>query len=410
VDTLTVADNIFLGAELRTRFGLVDAARQVAATQQILDQLNIAIDPHAIVEDLSPAQKQTLQIVKALHRDARVLIMDEPTSSLGEQETAALMTLTRSLVAGGIGVIYISHYLEEVFEIGDRITVLKDGRAIATRPRAECTTEDVIHDMVGRDAGQFFRKTRGALGDVVLRVEGYSRGARVKNVSFEVRSGEVFGIGGMVGAGRTELLNLLFGVDKRDAGRLMLQGVDVTPTSPAAAIRAGICLITENRKETGLFLPRPVRENVAIVENQLAGGVINLKTEASEVDRLVGELQIRLATIEQPVESLSGGNQQKSLLARWLAGNFAVFMFDEPTKGVDIGAKEEIYRLITALAARGAGILMVSSDMPELLSLSDRIGVMRNGEMVATIDAAGVTEESLVRQFLGLDGSEVGRG
>jgi len=402
VDTLSVADNIFLGAELFNRYGLVDTARQEQIASEIMERLRIRIDPQILVEDLSPAQKQTLQLIKALHRDAKILIMDEPTSSLGREETLALLELVHALAARGIGIIYISHYLQEVSEIGTRISVLKDGRKIRTYDRSDFTIPQLIRDMVGREADLFYKKEPVPLGEPLLRVEEYARGEKVKNVSFSVRRGEIFGIGGMVGSGRTELANLLFGVDKRDRGEVYLAGRKITPRSPREAVGAGICMITEDRQKTGLFGVRPVSENISIIENESKGLFLNLRREAERVWKEVKQLNIQLSTIEQDADSLSGGNQQKVILSRWLMKGAEIFIFDEPTKGVDIGSKEEIYRLMTELCRQNKGIIMISSDMPELLSMSDRIGIMRNGEMVNIVPAEDASEEKLIQEYLGI--------
>jgi len=411
VDSLTVADNIFLGVELRDRFGVVDTQQQEKIARQIMSQLNIHIDPKLLVEELSPAQKQILQLIKALHREARLLIMDEPTSSLGIEETKALLELVRNLAAKGIGIIYISHYLQEVTQIGDRITVLKDGKTVSTYHKSQFTIEQLIRDMVGRDAALFYHKEKVPIGNVGLKVENYSRKGLVRNVSFEVRRGEIFGLGGMVGSGRTELVNLIFGVDKRESGELYLDGKRITPNSPRQAIRNKVCLITEDRKGSGIFPIRSVKENMAIVHNEQKGnGFIRLSRERQFVSQMIDALKIQLASIEQDISSLSGGNQQKSILGRWLLTQADVFIFDEPTKGVDIGSKEEIYRIMTDLCRQQKCIIMVSSDMPELISMSDRIGVMRDGELVAVINARETSEEELLRVYLGYQNSKEAGG
>ena len=402
VNTLSVADNIFLGGELKNKYGFVDSRQQEEAAGTLMDRLNIKIEPHRLVESLSPAQKQTLQIVKALHREARIIIMDEPTASLGQEETVALMALARALAAKGMGIIYISHYLNEVFEVGDRITVLKDGKKISTYPKEACTIDRIVRDMVGREAALFYHKEKAAIGEVALKVENYRRGSIVKNVSFEVRRGEIFGIGGMVGSGRTELANLIFGVDRKEGGQLFLNGARLNIETPRQAIEQGFCMIREDRQEEGLFLIRPVKENIGIVDNEQNGLVLKLKREVKAVSHMADRLRIHLASLDQDVSNLSGGNQQKSVLARWLLTEASVYIFDEPTRGVDIGAKEEIYKLMTELARQGKSIIMISSDMPELLSMSDRIGIMRNGEMVKIIPAEAATEEKLLKEFLGL--------
>jgi ribose transport system ATP-binding protein len=403
IDTLSASDNIYLGDEIRTRSGFVDRKAQQRNAGALLEKLHIQIDVTRLVHDLSPAQKQMLQLAKALHREAKVIIMDEPTSSLGHEEAQALMALVRQAVAGGsVGVIYISHFLEEVFAIGDRLTVLKDGRKIAVHQKGDFAPGTIIMEMVGREASLFYQKEAAQIGPPALEVQGFTRGTAVRNVSFVVHQGEIFGIGGLVGSGRTELANLLFGVDKREAGRLLLNGRDVTSRSPKAAIAHGISMIVENRQEDGLFLLRPVRENIAIVQTERAGTFIGAKREKTSVRRMMERFAIA-ATATQEVRELSGGNQQKTIMSRWLLSEASVYIFDEPTKGVDIGAKQQIYKFMTELAQKGKVIIMISSDMPELLSMSDRIGIMRDGAMVKTVRAKDVSETDLLKEFLGID-------
>jgi ribose transport system ATP-binding protein len=257
--------------------------------------------------------------------------------------------------------------------------------------------------MVGRPAELFYRREIIPTGTVALHVDDFTRKPLVNHVSFDVKHGEIFGIGGMVGSGRTELVNLLFGVDKRESGSLLLNGKKISARSPKEAIQRGLCLITEDRKESGLLLARPVKENISIVMNEQKGGLISLEEEVGKVHKMVERLKIHLSSIDQDAESLSGGNQQKSVLGRWLLNDADVYLFDEPTKGVDIGAKEEIYRIMTDLARQGKAIIMISSDMPELISMSDRIGIMRNGEMVAILSSDEATEERLVKEYLGFN-------
>lgn len=401
VDSLTVADNIFLGSEIRNHTLVVDRKRQEKKTAAILNKLKIKIDPAILVSDLSPADKQILQIVKAIFRDAEILVMDEPTSSLGFEETNALMDLIRSLASQGKGIIYISHYLQEVTEIGDRITVLKDGKVVNTYEKSKVSTDQLIRDMVGRKADLFFFKEKTTILDESLFVNNFSRGDLVKDVSFSVREGEIFGIGGMVGSGRSELVALLYGAEKKDYGELVFRNEVITPTSPAKAIRNRICLITEDRKESGLFLDRSVIENIKVIDNEMHEFLINLSREKMSVSDIVDSLDIHLSNLQQDIESLSGGNQQKCILGRWLTTNMDIFIFDEPTKGVDVGSKQEIYKIITELARQGKVIIIISSDMPELISLSDRIGVMRDGRMVKILNKDVVTEHKLIQEYLG---------
>jgi ribose transport system ATP-binding protein len=404
IDSLTVADNIFLGAERPGGMPFtVDARGQARAAREYLDLIHIDIGENAVVEDLSAAQKQNLQIAKALHREARVLIMDEPTSSLGYEEKRSLMRLVRELKGRGIGIIYISHYLEEVFEIGDTILVLKDGEQVGIHARDQVDMEFVIRSMVGRDASAFFRRERVELGPVRVQVRGMRWAGVVEDVSFDVRAGEVFGIGGLVGSGRSELVSLIFGAAARDAGQVRLDGVVVAPRRPSEAIRRRICLITEDRKRYAMFGPRSVLENVTVVDNEMRGGpLLDRARERRLTARMIDRLRMAVSGPEQEIASLSGGNQQKAVIARWMLEDADLYIFDEPTKGVDVGAKEEIYQLMVELARAGKSIIMISSDMPELLSMSDRIGIMRGGRMVRVVDNAGIDEQVLIREFIGI--------
>lgn len=401
VTSLTVADNIFLGHEIKSRLGLIDYPTQNRKARELMDSVNIGIPEAALVEQLSPAQRQTLQIVKALHIKARIMIMDEPTSSLGVEETRALMDLVRRLASQDIGIIYISHYFEEVFDIGDRITVLKDGQVVNTFDARSTDLGTITRSMIGREPSLFYNRARVEAGDVMLEVRGLSRHGLFEDVSFELRRGEVLGFGGVVGAGRSELMNVIFGADRKTGGEIVLKGVALNSRSPRGAIGKGVAMLSEDRKALGLFDLRPVLENVAIILNEANGALLNTRKEVSATEALIRRLQVVTAGIWQPIGFLSGGNQQKAILARWLLSNADVFIFDEPTKGVDIGAKQQIYELIVGLAREGKGILMVSSDMPELISVSDRIAVMREGRLVATVAAKAVTEHELLGYFLG---------
>jgi len=403
IESLSVADNIFLGSERTGRFpGVVDSRAQFRQARDVMDALRIDIDERALVEDLSAAQKQMLQIVKAMHAEAKVLIMDEPTSSLGLEETRALMELVKDLRSRSVGIIYISHYLEEVFEIGDRITILKDGRSVGTHRVSDVDFDTVVRQMVGREASSFFAREAVEIGETQFEVRNLSYGDVVRDVSFSVGRGEIFGIGGLVGSGRSELVHLIFGTARPDAGDVFLGGRRIEVRSPKQAIRQGICLITEDRKASALFGTRSVQENVAIVRNELsATPVLNVREEGRVVDDLVRRLDISIAGRSQTVLDLSGGNQQKTVIARWLLSNATVFIFDEPTKGVDIGAKQHIYRLMVDLARRGKSVIMISSDMPELISMSDRIGVMSGGRLTHILPADTVDEEKLIQCFIG---------
>jgi ribose transport system ATP-binding protein len=402
IQSLSVADNIFLGNELRTAAGTINYHLQNRRARELMDKLRINIAERAAVEELSPGEQQMLQIVKALHIRARVLIMDEPTSSLGVDETRALMQLIRDLAGQGIGIIYISHFLEEIFRIADRITVLKDGQVIETKAASQTNLAAVTRSMIGRDPSLFFERERAQIGEVILEVRGLTRQDRFKNVSFDLHRGEILGFGGIVGAGRSEVMNVLFGADRRDAGRVRLRGSEIRPKTPWDAIAQGLALIPEDRKLLGLFSLRSVLENAAVVTNQAHGFLLDHRAEQTKVSGLIQQLRIVTAGMQQPIGFLSGGNQQKVILGRWLLSRAEVFIFDEPTKGVDIGAKEQIYELMVMLAKEGKAILMVSSDMPELISMSDRIAVMRHGELVTIVQSKAVTEHQLLEFFLGI--------
>ena len=400
VTSLTVADNIFLGKEPTSGPGVVDSGRQRRVVRQLVDELGVELDPDALGLDLSPAERQLTMIVRALSFEPSVLVLDEPTSSLGQSETEHLLSLVRRLAAKGLGIIYISHYLEEVLQVGDRVTVLKDGHWVTTQPVTESTPDGLVRLMVGRDASAFFVKESVDVGDVRLRAEDLSGPGIREPASFEVRGGEVLGFGGLVGAGRTELMELVFGVRPARTGRLLIDGESVKPRSPRDAVAAGICFVTEDRARTGLFPDRAVRENLSVAWNELRGRVV--RGESDLARSLVERLGVVTPTIEQEVRRLSGGNQQKVVIGRWLAIDAKVYIFDEPTKGVDVGAKHDIYGFIADLLRQGRAVIIVSSDLPELLSISDRIAIMRAGRIISTVDASGASEESLMKEFLGV--------
>ncbi len=400
VTSLSVTDNIFLGQEWTRGFELVDTRRQRRVAADLIEDLGVDLDPDKLGADLTPAERQLTMIVRALRFDPALLVLDEPTSSLGQSETAHLLGLVRRLAGTGLGIIYISHYLEEVLEVGDRITVLKDGRHVTTLAASGATPDGLVRLMVGRDASAFFVKQAVEIGDVVLRARDYTGRGITVPASFEVRRGEVLGFGGLVGAGRTELMELIFGVRHARTGSLEIDGKTYRPSSPREAVAAGLALVTEDRAGTGLLPDRPVRENLANAWNELRGFLIRGEREMSE--DLVHRLGIITPSVDQEVRRLSGGNQQKVVIGRWLAVDAKVYLLDEPTKGVDVGAKHDIYRLIGELLKAGRAVVIVSSDLPELLSLSDRIAIMRAGRIVDTVDASTATEHSLMRQFLGV--------
>ncbi len=400
VDTLTIADNVFLGEELGKGL-FVNRAEQERITQEIIDKLGLELNAGSLISELSPGQKQCTQIVKAIKRDARIVVMDEPTSSLGKRETAALMELVRQLADEGRGIIYISHYLEEVFEIGTKALILKDGHHVCTVPISETSQDDLVQKMVGRSASSFYARDASDIREGLLEIRNYSTASAVKKADFTVRQGEIFGLGGLAGAGRSELMRAVYGCDPKASGQLILNGKDITPKSPKDAVNKGVYMIFENRKQESMFDIRPISENIMISHNEQKE-LISLRKEYERVERSIDDLNIKTFSQKVEARNLSGGNQQKMVLSRWLIDEGQVYIFDEPTKGVDVGAKEEIYKRIVDLAKKGKYVIVISSVLPELISLSDRIGVMRGGELVNIIDRSEATENNLLKEFIGI--------
>jgi ABC-type sugar transport system ATPase subunit len=406
--SVSAAENIYMGNLPRTAVGLFDRRKCIAESQRLVDSLGLSLDVSRLVSGLSAVERKAVCIAKALSGETRVLILDEPTSTLGREETAMLLSVVRNIRDKGIGIIYISHFINEIFDIADRITVFKDGRKVVTFPVAECTKEQVISAMVGRTTGHIFVRPAHRLGEVVFEVRGLTRRGVLEEVSFQVRQGEIFGLGGLVGSGRTELARLLFGLDRRDSGSIFLRGKEVAAASPLNAIRQGFGFLTEDRKETGLITRRPVKDNITIAElNVRRPLLLNLPAERRKAQQMVSALRIVTPSIEQIVVNLSGGNQQKVVLARWMLSDVDVLIFDEPTIGIDVGAKKEIYELMHAMAERGKIILMISSDLPELIALSDRIGVMRKGRLVKIVEREEFSEAALLKYATGVtDGGQ----
>ena len=403
VPGLSARENIFLGQET-TRAGFIAADEERRRVRELFDRLGASIDPEVPCGRLSVAEQQEVEIAKALSQNARLIVMDEPTAALSPSEVERLLEVVRELKAQGIGVIYISHRLNEIFEIADRVIVLRDGGHVGTKPIGEFTRDSMIELMVGRSLDQEFPKAAAELGEERLVVRGLSRGRRVREVSFGVRRGEVLGLTGLVGAGRTETARLIFGADRCEAGIITLDGKTLRLRSPREAVAAGICLLTEDRKTQGLVLGQSVRENFGLPN--LASfawlGFIDQKREAEALEVHVGKLQIKLSSADQSAGTLSGGNQQKVVLAKWLERNAEVIIFDEPTRGIDVGAKYEIYQLINRLAAAGKAILMISSELPEVLGMSDRILVMHEGRVTGEItDVAGTTQADIMQLAVG---------
>jgi rhamnose transport system ATP-binding protein len=350
------------------------------------------------------ADRQLLEIAKALSSQARLLIMDEPTAPLSLNEVDNLFATVRQLRRRGVAVVYISHRLEEVEAIADTVTILRDGRHIATRPAPELTADETIRLMVGRSLDALFPKAEAEIGDVVFRAEGLTRRGVFSDVSFDLRRGEIVGLAGFVGAGRSEVARSIFGVDPLDAGRVWIQGRPFRPRSPRKALRRGLAYLPEDRINQGLIQSMSISTNgsLAVLPDLTPGGVLRPRRERALARRFIGELKIKATSPSQEVSSLSGGNQQKVVLSKWLAADPRILILDEPTHGVDVGTKADVHRTISHLAAGGLTILLISSELPELLGMSDRILVMREGRLVAELSRAGATQENVIRAAAGL--------
>ncbi len=399
VPDMSAAENLFLGRE-PGRFGITQPRREREQTQQLLHRLGVNFDPSTRCRDLTVAQQQTLEIAKALADQARIIVMDEPSAALTQHEVERLFELIEDLKSRGIGIIYISHRIDEIFRIADRVTVLRDGAHVATEPIENVTRAKLIEQMVGRKLENEFPKQRATIGEARLVARNLRRGARLRGVSLQVRRGEVLALAGLVGAGRTELVRLLFGADRPESGSIELDGKPLVLKHPRHAIRAGICLLTEDRKAQGLVLGLSVRENFALPNLGAfsTAGVITRGRERAAFARYVKSLNIRIPHQEQLARNLSGGNQQKVVLAKWLQRNAEVIIFDEPTRGIDVGAKYEVYLLMNELAAAGKAIIMVSSELPEVLGMADRILVMHEGVITGQIDnVAAATQADVMR-------------
>jgi ribose transport system ATP-binding protein len=365
----------------------------------MLHEFGLEIEPRMRVGRLSAADRQLVEITRAIVEAKRVIVMDEPTSSLTNQEVGELFRLIRDLKSRGLAVIYISHRLEELPEIADRLTILRDGQAVYTGPWGEITTDEMIRHMAGRELKEIFPPRTGSIGEVKLRVTNLTRSPKFENVSFEARAGEVLGVAGLAGAGRTELVEAIFGASRAESGEIEFGSEKITAAQPNRSVARGLSLLTEDRKRTGLCLNLPLATNITLanVRALVRGGRLQRKAEFNAANDFIRKLSIRPPSPAKPVGRLSGGNQQKSLLARWLFANSQVFLLDEPTRGVDVAARSEIYREINELAEAGAAIVMVSSDLPELLGMSDRILVMRRGRIVAELEAKKTSQEEVLK-------------
>ena len=397
---LSVYENLFAGNEY-TKGGLLKKSEMVQKTLEILEFLNSTISPYDIVGQLGSGEQKTVEVARAFIKKSKVIILDEPTASFSKSEIKNLLYIVKKLSSEGISIIYISHHLEEVFEIADRVTVIRDGMKINTydiKDLDECT---LINDMVGRDVCSFFNREKVEIGSIKFEAIDFS-GNGVSDVSFVVREGELVGFSGMVGSGRSELAELLFGVKKADTGSIKIDGKDVQIDSPLDAILNGMCFITEDRQSTGLSLQHSILSNSNIAMYQKNNKrFVKPSDDLKVAQKYCKSMNVVSPTVYQKVNLLSGGNQQKVVLAKWFATNGNIYIFDEPTRGIDIGAKEEIYKIMTQLLKEGKSIIMISSDMPELIAMSDRVLVMRKGRLVANIPKKEMTEENILKFSIG---------
>lgn len=386
---MTVAENIWIRREPKNRFGLIDHSEMTRRTEELFTRLNIDIDPIVEVRTLSVANRQMVEIAKAVSFNSDVLIMDEPTSALTEREVEHLFQIIRALKADGKGIIYITHKMSELFEIADEVSVFRDGKYIATKFSNEVNRDDIIRMMVGREISQMFPKLDVPIGDVVLSVKGLSLNGIFKDVSFDVRAGEILGIAGLVGSGRSNIAETIFGVTPASAGTISIKGKDVRMSSPSVAMAHGMAFLTEDRKETGCFLLLDIQENtqMAVLQNKyVKNGFVQQGKLSKDSADMANTLRVRTPDMQEPIINLSGGNQQKVLISRWLLTKPRILILDEPTRGIDVGAKAEIHRLVSELARDGVAVIMISSEMPEVLGMSDRIMVIHEGRVTGFLD------------------------
>ncbi|WP_141584532.1 sugar ABC transporter ATP-binding protein [Actinomadura sp. WMMA1423] len=408
---LSVAENIFMGRQPRGALGRIDRRAMHAETARLFERLGVALDPQQPARGLSIADQQVVEIAKAISRDARVLIMDEPTAALTGQEVARLFAVTRSLQEHGCAVLFISHRLEEIFEICRRVTTLRDGSYVGTDMVADITPDDLVRRMVGRDLDALYPKQDVAPGETALKVRRLTREGAFTDISFEVRRGEIVALAGLVGAGRSEVARAVFGVDRWDAGSVEVGGRELPAGSPTAAMSAGLALVPEDRRQQGLVMDMSIERNMGLTQLRTLrretgrGGLISRKVERSRAADWGLRLQLKYSRLTDAVGVLSGGNQQKVVLAKWLATEPAVLIVDEPTRGIDVGTKAEVHRLLSELAAQDLAVLMISSDLPEVLGMADRILVMHEGRLTAEIARADATEESVMAAATGRPGT-----
>ena len=398
LNNMDIAENIFVGREKRKN-GFVDKKLQHEEARVLLDRVGLSADTHTKAGKLSTAQKQMVEVAKALSTHARMIIMDEPTSSLTDKETEMLFGIIRKLRSDGVAIVFISHRMNEIFQIADRIAVMRDGRMIQVVQAGEATEESIIAAMVGRDVKNLFAKLPSEIGEAVLEVRGLSTKNFLKDISFHVNAGEIVGFAGLVGAGRSEVMRAVFGIDPRESGEILIKGKPVEIHSTVDALRAGMGFVPEDRKEQGLILKMSVQHNtsIAALPRVANGWFLDKKRERELTAEYVDKLKVKTPSQEQRVMNLSGGNQQKVVIAKWMATNPSVLILDEPTRGIDVGAKKEIHLLMSELVRQGVAIIMISSELPEILGMSDRIYVMHDGRIKGEINREDATQESVMK-------------
>ncbi|HET9918944.1 MAG TPA: sugar ABC transporter ATP-binding protein [Ktedonobacteraceae bacterium] len=395
---LNVAENVYMGRHPRDRFGRVDWKRMYREVEQLLASLGVHLNVYAPVQGLSVADQQLVEIAKALSLDSRVLIMDEPTAALSAHEVHELFAIVRQLRERGVAILFVSHRLEEIFELAQRVTVLRDGVRVATAPISELTTEEIIRQMVGRALETLYPKSAVEPGEVILDVRHLTRTGTFEDVSFQVRRGEILGFAGLVGAGRTEVARVVFGIDRADAGEIRIGGKLVQMHSPKTAMNYGIAYVPEDRHQHGLVMDFSIARNMTlpILRQTSLLGLVNQRREREIAKDYSAQLQVRSSGIDQLVKALSGGNQQKVVLAKWLITNPSVLILDEPTRGIDVGSKAEVHRIVSELASKGLAIMLISSDLPEVLAMADRVLVMHEGRIAAEFTHADVDQEKVM--------------
>lgn len=401
---LTVTENMFLGKELTVgKLGIIKHKEMKRKTKEYLNRLGIDIDPEIEAGRLSVGQQQMIEIARAVAANTEVLIMDEPTAALTDREIEALFKVITSLKKQGVGIVYISHRMEEIFEICDRISVLRDGQFIGVKAISETNFDEIVSMMVGREIGERYPERHTEIGPERVRIENFTSHGHFKNINFSVKQGEILGVAGLMGAGRTEIMEAIFGYRAKQSGKVFVDGEEVKIKSPFDAIKNGIGFITEDRKSEGLVLGLTVRENFSLTNfNKISkNSIISAKQENSFVDEMIEKLHVKTSGREQTVKSLSGGNQQKVVIGKWLGIEPKILILDEPTRGVDVGAKKEIYQLMNELTSAGVAIIMVSSELPEILGMSDRILVIHEGKVAATLDREGASQEKIMQAATG---------